>query len=266
MKTVVNTSDNTNSTKNTNSPNTQQFLMMPYELLSVHEVNGQPFALNMKVAYQYIKGFQDNGQQAYFSRAKLGEMLGIKLRATSGLLEKMEKMGLVNRIERSGYTNLYTVNPIEQNDAAAKSVAEEVKNESGPTVGNKAQSVNPSNSPAASTPEDIHHNNSIGIGDSDSAEPVNADHIEQPVQPSQLPPVIVDEQPEEEEEPDFNAYAAMTAPMAFSGWVTTHNATVELKAAYEAHRNANSESNNQSYSKPNSLPNNSTEHEIMEAF
>lgn len=78
MKTVVNTSDNTNSTKNTNSPNTQQFLMMPYELLSVHEVNGQRFDINMKVAYQYIKGFQDNGQQAYFSRAKLGEMLILK--------------------------------------------------------------------------------------------------------------------------------------------------------------------------------------------
>ncbi|EMB4112321.1 hypothetical protein OI978_11490 [Serratia nevei] len=249
MKTVVNTSDN--STKNTNSPNTQQFLMMPYELLSVHEVNGQPFALNMKVAYQYIKGFQDNGQQAYFSRAKLGEMLGIKLRATSGLLEKMEKMGLVNRIERSGYTNLYTVNPIEQaakNGAADKSVAEEVKNESGPTVGNKAQSVKPSNSPTESAPEDLHHNNSIGIGDSDSAEPVNA------AQPTQLPPVIVDEQPEEEEEPDFNAYAAMTAPVALSGWVSTHNATVELKAAYEAHRDAHS------------WPNNSTEHERMEAF
>ncbi|MDI9107606.1 hypothetical protein [Serratia marcescens] len=242
MKTVVNTSDNTNSTKNTNSPNTQQFLMMPYELLSVHEVNGQPFALNMKVAYQYIKGFQDNGQHAYFSRAKLGEMLGIKLRATSGLLEKMEKMGLVNRIERSGYTNLYTVNPIEQNDTAAKSVAEEVKNESGPAVGNKAQSVKPSNSPTESTPENTHDARPVGIDDSHSAEPVNADHIEQPAQPSQLPPVIVEEQPVEEEEPDFTAYAAMAAPVALSGWVTTHNATVELKAAYEAHRNTYGES------------------------
>ncbi len=162
MKTVVNTSDNTNSTKNTNSPNTQQFLMMPYELLSVHEVNGQPFALNMKVAYQYIKGFQDNGQQAYFSRAKLGEMLGIKLRATSGLLEKMEKMGLVNRIERSGYTNLYTVNPIEQavkNDTADKSVAEEVKNESGPTVELKAayEAHRSAHNESTSTPRYVPH-------------------------------------------------------------------------------------------------------------
>ncbi|MGQ5734232.1 hypothetical protein ACUNI2_20845 [Serratia sp. IR-2025] len=242
MKTVVNTSDNTNSTKNTNSPNTQQFLMMPYELLSVHEVNGQRFDINMKVAYQYIKGFQDNGQQAYFSRAKLGEMLDIKELAVTRMMNKMIDCGLVNRIERSGYTNLYTVNPIEQNDTAAKSVAEEVKNESGPTVGNKAQSVKPSNSPTESAPEDLHHNNSIGIGDSDSAEPVNA------AQPTQLPPVIFEEQlaqpeqpaeaEEEEEEPDFNAYAAMAAPIALSGWVTTHNATVELKAAYEAHRNA----------------------------
>ncbi|MGQ6629804.1 hypothetical protein ACUNDV_18860 [Serratia sp. IR-2025] len=273
MKTVVNTSDNTNSTKNTNSPNTQQFLMMPYELLSVHEVNGQPFALNMKVAYQYIKGFQDNGQHAYFSRAKLGEMLGIKLRATSGLLEKMEKMGLVNRIERSGYTNLYTVNPIEQNDTAAKSVAEEVKNESGPAVGNKAQSVKPSNSATESTPENTHDARPVGIDDSHSAEPVNT---EQPAQPSQLPPVIVEEQSaeaeepvepeEEEEEPDFNSYAAMAAPVALSGWVTTHNATVELKAAYEAHRNAHSGSNNESYS--NNCPRSyaTAEHDRMEAF
>ncbi|MER2945304.1 hypothetical protein [Serratia bockelmannii] len=235
MKTVVNTSDNINSTKNTNSPNTQQFLMMPYELLSVHEVNGQRFDINMKVAYQYIKGFQDNGQQAYFSRAKLGEMLDIKELAVTRMMNKMVDCGLVNRIERSGYTNLYTVNPIEQavkNETTDKSVAEEVKNESGSAVGNKAQSVKPSNSPTASTPEDLHHNNTTGIGYSDSAEPVNADHIGQqcvqPVQPSQLPPVIVEEQPEaeeEEEEPDFNAYAAMAAPIALSGWVTTHNAT-----------------------------------------
>ncbi|MGP1208152.1 MULTISPECIES: hypothetical protein [Serratia] len=67
-----------------------------------------------------------------------------------------------------GYTNLYTVNPIEQaakNDTADKSVTGEVKNESGPTVGNKAQSVKPSNSPTASTPEDIHDNNTVGIDD-----------------------------------------------------------------------------------------------------
>lgn len=43
------------------------------------------------------------------------------------MMNKMIDCGLVNRIERSGYTNLYTVNPIEQNDTAAKSVAEEVK-------------------------------------------------------------------------------------------------------------------------------------------
>lgn len=89
----------------------------------------------------------------------------------------------------------------------------------------------------------------VGIDDSHSAEPVNT---EQPAQPSQLPPVIVEEQSaeaeepvepeEEEEEPDFNSYAAMAAPVALSGWVTTHNATVELKAAYEAHRNTYGES------------------------
>lgn len=262
MKTVVNTSDNTNSTKNTNSPNTQQFLMMPYELLSVHEVNGQRFDINMKVAYQYIKGFQDNGQQAYFSRAKLGEMLDIKELAVTRMMNKMIDCGLVNRIERSGYTNLYTVNPIEQNDTAAKSVAEEVKNESGPTVGNKAQSVKHPNSPAESTPENTHDARPVGIDDSNSAEP------EQPAQPSQLPPVIVEEQSaeEEEEEPDFNSYAAMTAPVALSGWVTTHNATVELKAAYEAHRNAHSGSNNESYS--NNCPHSyaTAEHDRMEAF
>ncbi|HFF8943022.1 TPA: hypothetical protein ACGE6U_000468 [Serratia marcescens] len=280
MKTVVNTSDNTNSTKNTNSPNTQQFLMMPYELLSVHEVNGQRFDINMKVAYQYIKGFQDNGQQAYFSRAKLGEMLDIKELAVTRMMNKMIDCGLVNRIERSGYTNLYTVNPIEQ---AAKSVAEEVKNESGPAVGNKAQSVKPSNSPAESTPENLHNNNTTGIDDSHSAEPVSADHIEQPTQSTQLPPVIVEEQPvqpeepeqpaeaeeeleEEEEEPDFNAYAAMAAPVAVSGWVTTHNATVELKAAYEAHRNAHSDSHHAPRYVPHPAAHHTPEYDGMEAF
>ncbi|BEN87762.1 hypothetical protein SMQC07_15610 [Serratia marcescens] len=262
MKTVVNTSGN-----NSTNPNTETFFMSYYGIkgaLNIQTPKGPvKFPVHARDTLLYLMSWKTD--EIYPSRDRIAKQIGHSIESVKRAIKFLEDHGFITigkKVTATQQVNLYTVVSLQE---AMEIIGNsgEVKNESGPTVGNKAQSVKHPNSPTESTPENTHDARPVGIDDSHSAEPVNT---EQPVQPSQLPPVIVDEQPEEEEEPDFNAYAAMTAPMAFSGWVTTHNATVELKAAYEAHRNANSESNNQSYSKPNSLPNNSTEHEIMEAF
>lgn len=227
-------------------------------VMMLESYKGVKFTLEMKMTYNLILSFTRTCKRAEFSQSYLAAYLSCSLRTAATVIATLKTLGLISADPENrgrGDVDLLEALPILADDAKLSEVkrvnnrkSKGVKNESGPAVGNKAQSVKHPNSPTESTPEDLHHNNSIGIGDSDSAEPVNA------AQPTQLPPVIVDEQPEEEEEPDFNAYAAMTAPVALSGWVSTHNATVELKAAYEAHRDAHS------------WPNNSTEHERMEAF
>lgn len=213
-------------TANNNNANNQQFLMMPYELLNIHHVNGQRFDLNMKVVYQYIKGFQDNGQLAYFSRAKLGAMLGIEVKAVSKVINKLITLGLVDRIERPGYTNLYIVNPV--NPSANVAPVLEVKNESDPTVGNTASIIDYPTDPSESPVEAVEPAQPVGSGDCNSTNiepPVNA-----PVNAAELVELL------EEEEPDFYAYSAMTAPVSTSGWVTVNNNTNLLRAAYAAHR------------------------------
>lgn len=243
---------------------------------------GVKFTLEMKMTYNLILSFTRTGKRAEFSQSYLAAYLSCSLRTAATVIATLKTLDLISADPENrgrGDVDLLEALPILADDAKLSEVkrvnnrkSKGVKNESGPTVGNKAQSVKPSNSPAESAPEDLHNINAVGIDDSHSAEPVNADHIEQPIQPTQLPPVIVEE--EEEEEPDFNAYAAMTAPVALSGWVTTHNATVELKAAYEAHRNAHSKSysgsNNESYnpSHSNNCPRSyaTAEHDRMEAF
>ncbi|KMJ16671.1 helix-turn-helix domain-containing protein [Serratia marcescens] len=227
---------------------------------------GVKFTLEMKMTYNLILSFTRTGKRAEFSQSYLAAYLSCSLRTAATVIATLKTLGLISADPENrgrGDVDLLEALPILADDAKLSEVkrvnnrkSKGVKNESGPTVGNKAQSVKPSNSPTESTPENTHDARPVGIDDSHSAEPVNT---EQPAQPSQLPPVIVEEQPaqpeepeqpaeaeeeleEEEEEPDFNSYAAMAAPVALSGWVTTHNATVELKAAYEAHRNTYGES------------------------
>ncbi|HAU5649399.1 TPA: hypothetical protein JD336_26215 [Serratia marcescens] len=222
-------------------------------------------------------------EEVFPSLPRIAEMVGHSRTVVAEAVAFLKKHGFITigkKVTATQQVNLYTVVSLQE---AMEIIGNsgEVKNESGPTVGNKAQSVKHPNSPAESTPENTHDARPVGIDDSHSAEPVNT---EQPAQPSQLPPVIVEEQPEEpeqpaeaeeeleeeEEEPDFNSYAAMAAPVALSGWVTTHNATVELKAAYEAHRNTYGESHSNSYHIPSyahHTPSYSTaEYDAGEAF
>ena len=203
--------------------------------------------------------------EIYPSRDRIAKQIGHSIESVKRAIKFLEDHGFITVGKRLPQRSKLTSIPwLAFRKQWKLSAIRGSKNESGPAVGNKAQSVKPSNSPAESTPENTHDARPVGIDD-DSAEP------EQPAQPSQLPPVIVEEQPaqpaeEEEEEPDFNAYAAMAAPVALSGWVTTHNATVELKAAYEAHRNTYGESHS-TPSYAHHTPSYSTaEHDAGEAF
>ncbi|CAI2497400.1 MULTISPECIES: hypothetical protein [Serratia] len=256
---------------NNTTSNTETFFMSYYGIKGALNIQTPKGPVKFPVAARdtllYLMSWKT--EEVFPSLPRIAEMVGHSRTVVAEAVAFLKKHGFITigkKVTATQQVNLYTVVSLQE---AMEIIGNsgEVKNESGPTVGNKAQSVKHPNSPAASAPEDIHDNNTVGIDDSHSAVPVNADHIEQPAQPAQptqLPPVIVEEQPaqpaeEEEEEPDFNAYAAMTAPIALSGWVTTHNATVELKAAYEAHRNA-----------PRYVPHPAAhhipEHERMEAF
>ncbi len=228
-------------------------------VMMLESYKGVKFTLEMKMTYNLILSFTRTGKRAEFSQSYLAAYLSCSLRTAATVIATLKTLGLISADPENrgrGDVDLLEALPILADDAKLSEVkrvnnrkSKGVKNESGPTVGNKAQSVKHPNSPTESTPENTHDARPVGIDDSHSAEPVNT---EQPAQPSQLPPVIVEEQSaeaeepveagEEEEEPDFNSYAAMAAPVALSGWVTTHNATVELKAAYEAHRNTYGES------------------------
>ncbi|XPP71240.1 hypothetical protein ACN2AS_13515 [Serratia liquefaciens] len=232
---------------NNTIPNTETFFMSYYGIkgaLNIQTPKGPvKFPVHARDTLLYLMSWKTD--EIYPSRDRIAKQIGHSIESVKRAIKFLEDHGFITigkKVTATQQVNLYTVVSFQE---AMEIIGNsgEVKNESGPTVGNKAQSVKHPNSPTESTPENTHDARPVGIDDSHSAEPVNA---EQPAQPSQLPPVIVEEQPaeaeEEEEEPDFNSYAAMAAPVALSGWVTTHNATVELKAAYEAHRNTYGES------------------------
>lgn len=218
MKTVVNTSDN-----NSTNPNTETFFMSYYGIKGALNIQTPKGPVKFPVAARdtllYLMSWKT--EEVFPSLPRIAEMVGHSRTVVAEAVAFLKKHGFITvgkKVTATQQVNLYTVVSLQE---AMEIIGNsgEVKNESGPAVGNKAQSVKPSNSPAESTPENTHDARPVGIDDSHSAEPE-----------------------EEEEEPDFNAYAAMAAPVALSGWVTTHNATVELKAAYEAHRNTCGES------------------------
>ncbi|MBH2535252.1 hypothetical protein I5Q27_07270 [Serratia marcescens] len=231
---------------NNTTPNTETFFMSYYGIKGALNIQTPKGAVKFPVAARdtllYLMSWKT--EEVFPSLPRIAEMVGHSRTVVAEAVAFLKKHGFITigkKVTATQQVNLYTVVSLQE---AMEIIGNsgEVKNESGPTVGNKAQSVKHPNSPTESTPENTHDARPVGVDDSHSAEP------EQPAQPSQLPPVIVEEQPaeagepvepeEEEEEPDFNAYAAMAAPVALSGWVTTH----KLKAAYEAHRNTCGES------------------------
>lgn len=218
---------------NNTTPNTETFFMSYYGIKGALNIQTPKGAVKFPVAARdtllYLMSWKT--EEVFPSLPRIAEMVGHSRTVVAEAVAFLKKHGFITigkKVTATQQVNLYTVVSLQE---AMEIIGNsgEVKNESGPTVGNKAQSVKHPNSATESTPENTHDARPVGIDDSHSAEPV------QPAQPSQLPPVIVEEQPaqpeqlaeeeEEEEEPDFNAYAA-----------------VELKAAYEAHRNTYGES------------------------
>ena len=210
MKTVVNTSDN-----NSTTPNTETFFMSYYGIKGALNIQTPKGPIKFPVAARdtllYLMSWKT--EEVFPSLPRIAEMVGHSRTVVAEAVAFLKKHGFITVGKRLPQrSRLIYIQWLAFRKQWKLSAIRGSKNESGPAVGNKAQSVKHPNSPAESTPENTHDARPVGIDDSHSAEP------EQPAQPSQLPPVIVEEQPEEpveaEEEPDFNSYAAMAAPVA----------------------------------------------------
>lgn len=76
------------------------FVMLGNDLLNIEKVAGKPFTGNMKITYSLIKGFERNGQTAYFSRATLERYLGASRSTVKRLVNEMVEIGLIQKVER----------------------------------------------------------------------------------------------------------------------------------------------------------------------
>ncbi|HID4154880.1 hypothetical protein DNK65_08030 [Citrobacter koseri] len=89
------------------------FTAIPHDLADMEKINGKAFTMNMVYTYSLIKGYQDNGQIAYFSQDLLKRRLGVTTPTVVKLIRDMMEMGLINKTGQiSGKTCHYTVNPI----------------------------------------------------------------------------------------------------------------------------------------------------------
>ncbi|MEB2702993.1 hypothetical protein [Citrobacter koseri] len=89
------------------------FTAIPHDLADIEKINGKAFTMNMVYTYSLIKGYQDNGQIAYFSQDLLKRRLGVTTPTVVKLIRDMMEMGLINKTGQiSGKTCHYTVNPI----------------------------------------------------------------------------------------------------------------------------------------------------------
>ncbi|ALB62354.1 hypothetical protein AFK62_07485 [Cronobacter condimenti 1330] len=89
------------------------FTAIPHDLADIEQISGKAFTMNMVYTYSLIKGYQDNGQTAYFSQDLLARRLGATDRTVRNLLRDMLEMGLINKTGQiGGKTCHYTVNPI----------------------------------------------------------------------------------------------------------------------------------------------------------
>ncbi|HAS1042000.1 helix-turn-helix domain-containing protein [Enterobacter hormaechei] len=89
------------------------FVMLENGLLNLGKVAGKTCTGNMKITYSLIKGFEKNGQIAYFSHSLLQTQLGASRSTVIRMLSDMVEMGLINKTEQvNGGTLKYTVNPI----------------------------------------------------------------------------------------------------------------------------------------------------------
>lgn len=102
----------------------KQFLMVDYEILKISEivVNGKKEKFNdaSKNLYCYIR----NWPEAFPSHNKIAEVFGITRKAAEQRIKKLLELGLIERIERPGTSNLYHVKPITEEMKTGRSYSE----------------------------------------------------------------------------------------------------------------------------------------------
>ncbi len=103
---------------------TKQFLMVDYEILKINQIihsgNKHKFTDSLKNLYCYLR----NWPKAFPSHNKLAEVFGITKRAAEERVGKLIDMGLIERTERPGTSNLYTVNDITPEVTTGRTYAE----------------------------------------------------------------------------------------------------------------------------------------------
>jgi len=91
---------------------TNQFLMVDYEILKINQIihNGKKhkFTDSLKNLYCYLR----NWPEAFPSHNKIADVFGISRDAAKDRISSLVVMGLIERVERVGSSNLYTVNDI----------------------------------------------------------------------------------------------------------------------------------------------------------
>lgn len=111
-------------TENQEVHQTKQFLMVDYEILKINQIihssNKYKFTDSLKNLYCYLR----NWPKAFPSHNKLAEVFGITKRAAEERVGKLIDMGLIERTERPGTSNLYTVNDITSEMTTGRSYAE----------------------------------------------------------------------------------------------------------------------------------------------
>lgn len=111
-------------TEHKESNQTKQFLMVDYEILKINQVihNGKKnkFTDSLKNLYCYLR----NWPEAFPSHNKIADVFGISRDAAKDRIGALVAMGLIERVERVGSSNLYTVNEITTEMTTGRTYAE----------------------------------------------------------------------------------------------------------------------------------------------
>ncbi len=103
---------------------TKQFLMVDYEILKINQIihsgNTHKFTDSLKNLYCYLR----NWPEAFPSHNKIADVFGISRDAAKDRIGALVTMGLIERVERVGSSNLYTVNDITSEMTTGRSYAE----------------------------------------------------------------------------------------------------------------------------------------------
>lgn len=98
--------------------------MVDYEILKVNQIihNGKKhkFTDSLKNLYCYLR----NWPEAFPSHNKIADVFGISRDAAKDRIGALVAMGLIERVERVGSSNLYTVNDITSEMTTGRSYAE----------------------------------------------------------------------------------------------------------------------------------------------